>query len=356
MWKILNRYDWFLNGAILVLAAASLLAIASVSLRLFFLQALWFAVAACIIFFLVQIDFRTVANYRWMIFSCYVGGLLLLVATLLFAPIINQSRSWLALGPFRLQPSEFMKVALILLAAYFFARKHVGIAHVQNLFVSFFYFFVPTAIILIQPDWGSALVIVALWVGFLLVSGIRWRHLGIGLVVAAILGILSWQFFLQPYQKERIVGFFNPNYDPLGINYSVIQSQIAIGSAGFFGKGFHQGTQTQLGYLPEPTNDFVFAAFVEEWGFLGGAVVLAAFLFLIMRIIRIGLASADPFSQFVCLGSAILFLTEFVFNIGSNLALLPVVGITFPFLSYGGSSLLTKAVLIGIIQSIALRK
>jgi len=356
MWSFLKRYDWFLNGAILVLAAASLLAIVSISLRLFFLQALWFGIAAGIIFFLVQIDFRAVANYRWMIFSCYVGGLLLLVATLLFAPIINQSRSWLALGPFRLQPSEFIKVALILLAAYFFARKHVGIAHVKNLLVSFFYFFAPIAIILIQPDWGSGLVIAALWVGFLLVSGIRWRHLGVGLAAAAILGILSWQFFLQPYQKERIIGFFNPNYDPLGINYSVIQSQIAIGSAGFFGKGFRQGTQTQLGYLPEPTNDFVFAAFVEEWGFLGGAVVLAAFLFLVIRIIRIGLASADTFSQFVCLGSAILFLTEFVLNIGSNLALSPVVGVTFPFLSYGGSSLLTKAILIGIIQSIALRR
>ena len=135
----------------------------------------------------------------------------------------------------------------------------------------------------------------------------------------------------------------------------MLQSKIAIGSAGFFGKGFNQGTQTQLGFLSEPATDFIFAAFVEEWGFLGGVIVVAAFLFLISQLIKIGLRSENNFSQYISLGTAILFILEFIFNIGSNLGLLPVVGVTFPFLSYGGSSLLTKAILIGIIQSTAVR-
>ncbi len=351
----LGRYDWWLNGAILVLGAASLLAIGSISQRLFILQGVWLLLAIFCIWFLPRVDFRPVANYRWMIFGFYLASVILLLATLIFAPLINESRSWLAIGAFRLQPSELMKVALIVLAAYFFARRHVAIAQVENIFVSFMHFAAPAAIIFLQPDWGSALVILILWVGFLFISGIRWRHLAIGLIAAILFGVVSWQFLLAPYQRERIIGFLDPSYDPLGINYSVIQSQIAIGSAGFFGKGFGQGTQTQLGFLPEPTNDFIFAAFVEEWGFLGGMVVVSAFFLLIFRIMKVGLASGDSFCEFVCLGTAILFLTEFILNIGSNLALLPVVGVTFPFFSYGGSSLLTKAMLVGIIQSIARR-
>ncbi|MEK7555000.1 MAG: FtsW/RodA/SpoVE family cell cycle protein, partial [Patescibacteria group bacterium] len=338
--RMLARYDWFLMAAIGVLATASMLSITSISSRLAIVQTIWFTLAFTIIFLASRIDFRAVANYRWMILSIYTGAFVLLVSTLFFAPIIHESRSWLALGSFRFQPSELMKVALIILSSVFFARRHVSIGHVRNLFVSFVYFLVPALVILAQPDWGSALVILILWGGFLLVSGIRWRHLAVGMIVVAIFGMLSWQFFLEPYQKERILGFLDPTYDPLGVNYSVIQAQIAIGSAGFFGKGFGQGTQTQLGFLPEPTNDFIFAAFVEEWGLFGGAVVLGAFLFLIFRIVRVGLRTTDSFSQFICLGTAILFLTEFVLNIGSNLALLPVVGVTFPFLSYGGSSLL----------------
>jgi len=351
----LKYQDWFLNGALIVLAAASLLTIFSVAENLFLTQAAWFAIGFGIIFLGARIDWRTIQNYRWMIFGFYFLTMGLLIAALFFAPVIRESKSWLVLGPLRFQPSELAKVALILLFAYFFARRHIGIAHLGNLATSFAYFAVPTALIFLQPDWGSALVFGGLWVGFLLVSGIRWRHLAVGTLVVIIMGILSWNFFLADYQKERILGFLNPSYDPLGVNWSVLQSKIAIGSAGFFGKGFNQGTQTQLGFLPEPATDFIFAAFVEEWGFLGGVTVVVAFLFLIFQLIKIGLRSENNFSQYISLGTAILFILEFIFNIGSNLGLLPVVGVTFPFLSYGGSSLLTKAILIGIIQSTAVR-
>jgi rod shape determining protein RodA len=160
---------------------------------------------------------------------------------------------------------------------------------------------------------------------------------------------------LKPYQKERIVAFLNPSYSPLKINYGVIQSKIAIGSAGFFGKGYGQGTQIQLGFLPAAATDFVYAAFIEEWGGLGGLLVLGAFVLMMLRIVKIGLESHNNIPKLICLGTVIMFLAQFVINVGSTLGLLPVIGVTFPFLSYGGSSILVNAMLIGIIQSIIIR-
>lgn len=350
-----KRQDWLLNLAIIFLAATSLVTIYSVAPEFLPEQMLWFGSGLIIIFLFSHIDWRTIVNYRWMVFGFYLVTIGLLLATLLFAPVIRQSRSWLVLGSYQFQPSELVKISLITLLAYFFARRHIGIAHFSNIALSFVYFLVPAVIIFLQPDWGSALVLGGVWIGFLLVSGIRWRHLAIGIIILVIFTIISWNFLLQEYQKERIIGFLEPSYDPLGVNYGVIQAKIAIGSAGFLGKGFRQGTQTQLGFLPEPATDFIFASFIEEWGFLGGTLVLAAFFFLIIRIIRVGLESKNNFSQLVSLGTALLFLTEFILNIGSNLALTPVVGVTFPFFSYGGSSLLTKSILVGIIQSSAIR-
>ncbi len=165
-----------------------------------------------------------------------------------------------------------------------------------------------------------------------------------------------WQVILKDYQKAMISGFFFPGRDPLGVNYNVIQAKIAIGSAGLFGKGFSQGTQVQLGFLPEAQTDFIFAALIEEWGLLIGIIFVIIFVFLILKIIKIGLEADNNFNRFICLGAAILFNVQFIFNVGSNLGLTPVIGMTFPFLSYGGSSLLTNLILVGIIQSIFIRR
>ncbi len=353
MFESLRRQDWLLTGAFLILAVASLTVLASVNIRLFWIQGAWFLLGLFFILSIGRFDLKPLLAYRWTVPSVYLGSAAFLLLTLFFAPVTRHARSWLVVGPFRFQPAELAKVALILLLAYFFAKRHVHIAHLSTLAKSFLYWAIPAGLILFQPDWGSAMVVTAIWIGFLLVSGMRWRHLAIGFFLFAITAFLSWHFVLAPYQKERIVGFLNPAYDPLGINYSVSQAKIAIGSGGFFGKGFRQGTQTQLGYLTESSTDFIFAALAEEWGFFGILVVSAGFFLLLFRIVRVGLRSEEGFSQFVCLGTAILFLTEFTLNVGSNLGLSPVVGVTFPFLSYGGSSLLTKALLLGIIQSIA---
>ena len=351
-----KHLDWRLNLTVLFLIAAGLASLASTNPSLFYRQLLWLALGLVLALFVISFDWRPFVNYRFWIFGFYFIVIALLVAALIFAPTIRGTKSWLRIGSFQFEPSELMKLALIVFYSRFFSRRHAAIAQIPNSIVSFIYFAGPAALIIIQPDFGSAAVLFSIWLGYLLVSGIPWRHLLVVLLLLSILGTLAWDSFLKPYQKERILGFLFPTRDPLGINYSVIQAKIAIGSAGLFGKGFKQGTQTKLGFLTEQQTDFIFAAFIEEWGVLAGLLLVAAFIFLIFEIIKIGLDAQNNFSRFVCLGAAILFVVQFILNIGSNLGLTPVIGATFPFFSYGGSSILTNFILLGIIQSIYIHR
>jgi len=352
----LKDLNWKLVLAVLFLIVAGLTSLFSAAPSLFYKQLLWAILGFVVIFLMVRFDWRPYINYRGVIFGLYFLLILLLIATYFMAPTVRGVRGWLSLGPLNFQAAEIAKLILIIFFAHFFSRQHKGIGRVSVLFASLFYFLIPGFLIAIQPDLGSALVLFCLWFGFLLVSGIKYRHLIFALIIFSILGMIIWQGVLRDYQKERILGFFFPEHDPLGINYSVIQSKTAIGSAGLFGKGFQQGGQVRLGFLPEAQTDFIFAAFVEEWGLLAGLVVVAAFAFIILEISRIGLIAENNFSRFICLGAAILLIIQFIFNIGSNLGLTPVIGVTLPFFSYGGSSLLINLVLIGIIQAILIRR
>jgi rod shape determining protein RodA len=354
--SFLKQLDWKLNLTVLFLIAAGLTSLLSAAPSLFYKQFLWVVFGFVLMFLIVLFDWRPFINYRGVIYGLYFLSILLLLITYFLAPTIRGTRGWLVFGPVNFQVSEFTKLVLIIFLAHFFSRKYVGIARVSNLIISFIYFLIPAVLIALQPDFGSILVLFCLWFGFLLVSGIKYRHLIIALIIFSILGLIIWQSILKDYQKDRILGFFFPERDPLGINYSVIQSKIAIGSAGLFGKGFGQGTQVQLSFLPEAQTDFIFAAFIEEWGLVMGLVVILIFVALILRIIKIGLAADNNFNRFVCLGTVILFAVQFIFNVGSNLGLLPIIGVTFPFLSYGGSSLLTNLILVGIIQTVFVRR
>ncbi|MBI3638175.1 rod shape-determining protein RodA [Candidatus Wolfebacteria bacterium] len=350
--SIFKNLNWKLNFPILFLMGAGLLSLASTSLNLFYKQIGWIFLGIIIAALFIKIDWRSFVNQKGLIWGFYFLIFFILIATLFFAPTIKGNRSWLVLGPLQFQPAEFAKLALILIYSAFFSRKHAAIARISNLLVSFVYFLIPGLLIALQPDFGSALVLFFIWLGFLFVSGIKWRHLLIVIFIFLISGVFMWFGILKDYQKERILGFISPGRDPLGINYSVIQSRVAIGSAGLFGKGFKQGTQAQLGFLPEKGTDFIFPAFTEEWGIIAGFLVIAAFIFIIFQIMKIGLGANNNFNRFVCLGAVILFLSQFILNIGSALGLTPVIGVTFPFFSYGGSSLLTNLSLVGIIQSI----
>jgi rod shape determining protein RodA len=349
------KTDPWLLGLVVLLVAAGLVTQASINLQLFMRQLVWAAIAFAIIFILPLLNLRAAFSYRWVVLGIYLGVLALLIFTYFVAPAVRGHRSWINLGSFQIQPSEFMKAALIVLLSRFFALRHIAIAHWGTIAISFAYFIVPAVFVLLQPDMGTALVLCAIWFGYLLVSGIPWRYLIAFFFVFAVIGVLAWNFGLQNYQKERIIGLFNPSYEPLGINYNVIQAKIAVGSAGFFGKGFGQGTQVQLGFLPAASTDFAFSAFTEEWGLLGAMLLITAFLLLIYRILRIGIAAEDNFSRFICIGTAIFIIVQLIINFGSNLGVLPVIGIGLPFVSYGGSNLLTVAALIGIIQHIAWR-
>jgi len=346
------KFDWGILVAVLVLIVAGLLVLASSDTELFVKQLTWLVGAFLLMLGLPFLNLRALFNYRWLILGVYFFVLLLLVVTYFAAPIIHGARSWIVLGPLQIQPSEFMKAALIILFSSFFATRHVAIARIGIIASSFLYFLVPATIVLLQPDLGSSLVLLGIWLGYLLISGIPKKYILVGLLIFAIVGVFAWSFLFADYQKARIVGLFQPDEDPLGVNYSVAQSKIAIGSAGFFGKGFGGGTQVQLGFLPAAQTDFVFAAFVEEWGILGGSILVSAFVFLVYRLLKRGRESSSNLPRFIVLGTALVLLIHFVINMGSTLGLLPVIGIGLPFVSYGGSNLLTVAALIGIIQGV----
>ncbi len=341
-------------SALLVLAGASLLSLFSTQPALFHSQLLWYGLGFLIIFLAAKINWRWLITQNWFLFSFYWLTIILLIITLFAAKSIRGTHSWLIIGPVRFQPSELIKISLILLFAGFFSRRHLEVSVFKNIATSFFYFLLPASLVFIQPDMGMTLIFFGIWFGFLIVSGLKWQRLLIGVLILILVFNLLWLVFLKPYQKERMLGFIFPERNPLGTNYNVIQSKIAIGSAGWFGKGFRQGTQVQLGFLPEAQTDFIFSAFVEEWGLIGGLFLLLTFLWLISRIIKIGLKSDNNCAKFICLGTVITFALQFFLNIGSGLGLSPVIGTTLPFFSYGGSSLLTNALLIGIIQNIAI--
>jgi len=349
-----KKLDWALILGIVVLVSCGLFALASISSDFFWRQLIWGGIFFVFLFLGVMFDWRWLVNQTWFRQGFYWLGVLLLVLLLIFGEPIRGAKSWFVVGFFQFSPSELMKVAVILMLASFFARHYIAAWVGRNILISLLYVFIPTVLIAIQPDFGSAIIFIILWLSFLFMSGVDRKKLTLGIIIVIIGSIFIWNFYLQTYQKERLIGFLFPNFDPLGVNYNVVQSKIAIGSAGFWGRGFNSGIQTKLGFLPEAHNDFIFAAFVEEWGIIGGLVVVLTFLFIVYRLSNIGIQSRDNYSKFIVLGTIFILITHFILNIGANLGLLPVTGISLPFMSYGGSNLLTLAILMSIIQRIKL--
>lgn len=338
-----------------ILLASSLAALSAVSPHFFYLQAAWIALGAGLVALFFYVDWRAVFNHRWIIWGLYAFAFLLMLAAYFLGPTIRNTKSWIVFGPFSFQPVELMKIALIFLYANYFSRRHLAIARWRNIATSFVFFAIPAALAVRLPDLGSAVIFSAIWFGFLLLSGLPLRRILVAILVFVLAAGFIWTFVLRDYHRARIIGFLYPQQNQLGINYSATQSKIAIGSAGLFGKGYGQGTQAELGFLSEPAEDFVLAAIVEEWGIVGGLVVLAAFFFLVLQILRIGALADENFEKFICLGAAMMLGVQFFLNAGSTTGLLPVVGVTFPFVSYGGSSMLTDFFLLAIVNSIRKR-
>lgn len=296
-------------------------------------------------------NYRYLKNYSAPVLVAYVIGIVLLLITLL-SPSIRGTRAWIVLGGFSLEPSELVKLALIVVMAKYFSQRHTQISLFRHIVASGVYLGIPLAIILAQPDLGSSAVLVTIWLGMLLAAGINKRHLALLLGAGLVVATLAWQFGLAPYQRDRILAFIDPYKDPTGIGYNIIQSKIAIGSGGWFGKGLGEGTQASLGFLPEAYNDFAFAALAEQFGLVGVSVTLALITMLLMRIMYIARRTENNFAKLCCLG-IILFIGTHVFvNASVNLGILPITGLPFSFLSYGGSHWLALGIGVGIIQSI----
>jgi rod shape determining protein RodA len=350
----LKQFDWALVAGLGVLAAASLVSLASSSIGQFWRQLLWYGVGFFIIIVGSRLNWRWIGSQAWFRYSLYFVGIAFLIVSNLQSGTVRGTKSWITVAGLQFEPGEIVKLALILVFAHFFARRHIEAWRIKNIALSFMYAAIPAGLIAIHPDFGSAFTIMALWFGFLLVGGVHVKRFLLGAGVVLLAAVLMWSFFLKPYQQQRITGFLFPERDPLGVNYNVIQAKIAIGSAGFWGKGFGMGTQVQFHFLPEAQTDFLFAAFVEEWGILGGLLVLLTFFFIVYRVLMIGLRARDNYFRLISLGGGLFFIIHFFVNVGSNLGLLPVAGITFPFFSYGGSNLLTSSIILSIIEHIKL--
>jgi len=286
----------------------------------------------------------------------YIATALALVGVLLFAPPINGARSWIPLpGGFNLQVSEFSKVVILLVVSRYLAEVRTEHLLVSDLMRLGALVGIPWVLVLLEPDLGTALTILPIVAVGTFLGGLRWQHLVVIVLVIALILPISW-FFLKDHQKARILTFKDPGADPLGSGYQVIQSLIAVGSGGMWGKGIAQGSQTQFRFLPETHTDFIMSTFAEEHGFVGVVIVLGLYFVLLMQIIQNAQMAPDRAGLFLCMGVAALVLFHLLVNVGMVIGRMPITGIPLPLMSYGGSSLLTMFLLLGLVQSVRLRR
>ena len=352
----LKRLDWVLIVSTLLLVGFGLLSIYSSSLgRGDFLnfkkQIIFLGISLFLMFLFSFFDWRGLRENPYLILILYFLCLFGLFGLFFFAPEIRGIRSWYKIGPITLSPIEFAKIVLIILLAKYFSMRHIEMYRIRHILLSGAYILLPIILIFLQPDLGQVLILIALWGGVLLISGIKLRHFLILVLCFLLISILSWSFLLKDYQKERILSFLFP-YDPLGVSWSQNQAKIAVGAGGVFGQGLGSGSQTQYSFLPEPQTDFIFSAIAEEMGLIGVSVLLFLFSILIWRIMKIAIMSQTNFPRLFASGLTIILVSQTFIHIGMNIGLLPIIGIPLPLISYGGSNLIALFIGFGILQSI----
>lgn len=352
MIRFLKSTDWVLIVALIPILLGGIITMSSLGgdSSFAFKQIIWIIVSIIIFFAVSLIDIQFFKKTRTLIWL-YIFGISLLVATLVFGSTIKGATSWISFGSFSLQVADPMKLILILILAKYLSRRHIEIANPKHIAITLAYMVLPLGLILLQPDFGSGMIFGAIWLGMMLISGISRKHLMIFFITGVILFTLAWFFGFKPYQKARILTFINPTSDIQGSGYNVYQSMIAVGSGKILGKGVGYGTQSRLNFLPEYRTDFIFAAFAEEWGFIGSIIILICFLIVFWRILLIVLYGMSNFEILFASGFLIFLVSHTVINIGMNIGIMPVTGITLPFMSYGGSHLLTEFIGLGILMS-----
>lgn len=319
------------------------------------IQSVAAVIGICAMAIFAAIDYEDLGNMSKLIYGVCV---VMLVGVLLLGTGLETtgSKSWIRFGPIGIQPSEFVKIGFIITFSMHVSKLKEDINHPANILKLLLHAGVIIGLILLQPDYGTALVFICIMVGILFVAGLSWKYFaGAGALVAALLPIV-WFFFLNDARKNRILVFLTPEMDPSGAGYHVLQSKLAIGSGQIFGKGLFKGSQTQLGFLPVKHTDFVFGVIGEELGILGCILVIALLFGLIFKILSNSRNAKNDFGSYICVGVAFMFIAHVFENIGMCIGLMPVTGIPLPFFSYGGSSLLTNFISIGLVLSVYMRR
>lgn len=363
VWRGWDRFDYLMALTAVALVGIGLVLIYSGSLSIYdgpltsfsspvFKQLIFACIGFAAMLVVSKVDYHYLTHYAW---GFYALGIVSLVGILLVGDAAFGSRRWFALGPLQVQPSEFAKLATILALARYFSEHGGDARDLRSLLTSLAIVAPMSGLVFVQPDLGTSIVFIAIWAGVVIVAGVNRSHLVVmGAMFVAIFPFL-WTFAIAEYQVDRVAVLVDSQEDPLGSGYNVNQSKIAVGSGQAFGKGFTEGDQTQLGYLKVATKDFIFSLLAEEWGFAGCMVVFALFILLLMRGVRAAQIAGDPAGQLVAVGIVMLILMQTFINVAVNLSLFPVTGIPLPFISQGGSSLVSIFISLGILQSVVMR-
>jgi rod shape determining protein RodA len=359
--RLVQNFNWGLLGLTTVLLALGIMTLYSAvtagpdvaQKTLIMKQLIWYGTGFLFMIILVLFDYKSLEQWSYFIYAVCVC---LLLYVLFFGKYAGGSRRWIYFGFFSIQPSELIKIAVIIsLSHYYTKRISISGLTLRDLIQPMILIAVPFILILKQPDLGTALLIVLIAASITFFAKIEKRSL-LYLMVSGFIFIPMVWFFLKDYQKQRILVFLNPDRDPLGAGYHIIQSKIAIGSGMIHGKGFLKGTQNALSFLPEQHTDFIFSVMAEEWGFLGSSTLLILLILLIVLGLSIAHSCRDPFGILLSVGLTSLIFWEVFINIGMVMGLMPVVGVPLPFISYGGSSVITKMICVGLLLNISMRR
>jgi rod shape determining protein RodA len=358
--RLFIHFDWALLGMVLFIASLGIVNLYSVTSNgetvgtpLYLKQMIWLAIGLAAMLGIAFVEYRYYTDFAYIV---YATAVVLLIFVLGYGIITAGAQRWVRVGTLKFQPSEFVKIALILSLAKFFQRSPGREGYsLKHLAFPFFLLFLPMLLILKQPDLGTAIILLLVFLSVLIFVKVRWSSLITLGVIGVSLVPLVWRF-LKDYQKRRIITFLNPDLDPLGAGYHLIQSKIAVGSGGIFGKGFMKGTQCKLGFLPEQHTDFIFSALGEEWGLVGCIVVVGVYFLLILWGLRIAVGSKDRYGAVLSFGVVAMFFWHTFINIAMVLGLMPVVGIPLPLLSYGGSFLISTLIGIGFLLNVSMRR
>lgn len=358
--KILRNIEWGILVVTILLIAIGLIALFSSTQNSdyeeFRKQIMWLVISIPIIIIVISIDYDFLAKISPIIY----GLSLILLVGVLFTQPINGATSWFSIGPFTLQPSEFAKIAIVLfLSSMIVKLQRKGkdeINRFWKLGVTLFIIAVPVLLIIKQPDYGTALAFLSALIFILFTAGIRKRYIFIAMLLVVIIVPVAYFFVLPEHAKTRIDVYLNPNIDPRGAGYNIIQSKLAIGAGQTLGMGLLKGNQTQLGYLYPKTTDFIFAVIGEEMGFVMAGAVIILYVILITKAVKVAKTAKNDLGSYISIGIAGIFFFHMLENIGMTMGLLPITGIPLPFVSYGGSSLLTNLILIAILLNISGRR